>query len=152
MLGEEKYAALAQKVELFHGLSTSDIAKIVSHSMTIRIGEGETIFYKGTTGNQLYVVLSGQVAILDGKERIATLSLGDMFGEMALVNEEPRSATAVAIEPCHLFMLNETTFHKLLTKHVSVQLLLNIIKTLSHRLRISNEKLKQFQASTLPPA
>lgn len=134
-------ATLAQKVELFHGLTVEDVAKIFAKGMTIRVLQGETVFYKGTVGSQMYVVLGGQVAVRDGESTLAVLKTGDMFGEMALINNEPRSATVVALEDSHLFVLSETTFQTLLTKRVAIRILLNIVRTLSHRLRDANVRL-----------
>lgn len=140
-----QYEMLAQKVALFHGLKSSDIAAIFSRGMTVRVLKGETVFYKDTVGSQMFVVLGGQVTVNDGKKRIATLSPGAMFGEMALLNEEPRSATVTASEDSLLFVLSETTFQRLLTKRVAVRILLNIIRTLSNRLRESNAKISRMQ-------
>ena len=53
-----------------------------------------------------------------------------------------RSASAVALQDSHLFVLDETTFHKLLTKHVSIRILLNVIGTLCRRLRDANARLR----------
>ncbi len=142
------YAALARNVALFQGLSAEDVAKIIARGMTIRVQKGETIFYKDTTGSQMYVVLGGKVVVSDGKKCIATLTTGATFGEMALINNEPRSATVAAAEDSFLFVLSETTFQRLLTKRVAIQILLNIVRTLSHRLREANAKLP---AGTAPP-
>jgi CRP-like cAMP-binding protein len=60
---------------------------------------------------------------------------------MALVNQEPRSASVVAMEDSYLFILSETVFQKLMTKRVSIQILMNIVNTLSSRLRDTNAKL-----------
>ncbi len=132
--------ALARQIELFRGLTPEDISKIIARGMTVRVLKGETVFYKGTIGSQMYVVLAGTVAVRDGVKDIATLSTGDTFGEMALINSEPRSATVVAVEDSLLFVLSESTFQQLLTKRVSIQILLNIVRTLSHRLRDANVK------------
>lgn len=136
-----KVDALIQRVELFKGLNREDVVKIFSKGMTARALKGEVIFYKGTTGGQMYVVLGGKIGVFSGEQCIATLGVGDMFGEMALVNHEPRSATVKAIEDSHLFVLTETTFQTLLTKRVAVQILLNIVHTLSKRLRDTNARL-----------
>jgi CRP-like cAMP-binding protein len=83
----------------------------------------------------MYIVLGGTVGVYKGEKCIAELHTGDMFGEMALVNKEPRTATVKAIEASHLFELSESTFQYLLTKRVAVQLLLNIVHTMSQRLK-----------------
>lgn len=133
-------AMLARKVDLFAGLTPDDVSKIFARGMTIRVLKGETIFYKGTIGSQMYAVLTGTVAVRDGEKDLATLTTGDTFGEMALINSEPRSATVVAAEDSLLFVLSETTFQHLLTKRAAIQILLNIVRTLSHRLRDANVK------------
>ena len=137
----DKYQKIVDRVELFNGLNAHDVEKIFHKGLTIRVAKGETVFFKDTVGNQMYIILGGKIGVFDGSKRLATLSTGDMFGEMALVNEEPRSASALAMEDSHMFVLNESTFQKLMTKRVSVHMLLNIIKTLSHRLQKSNKKL-----------
>lgn len=130
-----------EKVELFKGLTPDEVIKIVSSGMTMQCMQNEVIFYTGTVGSQMYVVLGGKVGVYGDKDQlIATLSTGDMFGEMALVSKEPRSATVRALETSKLFVLTESAFDKLLTKRVAIRLLLNIIHTLSHRLKESNAK------------
>ena len=132
------YAMLAQKVELFHGLSVDDIARIFARGMTMRYAEGETVLVKGAEGNTLYVVLNGSVGVMDGPNLLATLPVGELFGEMALLTNEPRTATVVAGEDCHLFVMNEDSIEQLLTKRIAVRILLNIVRILSHRLRDAN--------------
>jgi len=138
---KEEIASLARRVALFQGLTVDDIAKIFAKGMTIRAQKGETIFFKGTTGSQMYVVLAGKVVVYDGERCIAELTTGDTFGEMALIDSEPRSATVVAAEDSHLFVLSETTFQRLMTKRAAIRILLNIVRTLSHRLREANVRL-----------
>ena len=144
MASTEKYDKLAKRVDLFLGLSPEDTRKIFARGMTMRVAKGETVSRKGTVGNQMFVVLGGKVSVFDGRKHLADLRTGDMFGEMALVSNEPRSATAVAAEDANLYVLNETFFDKLMTKRVAVRILLNIIATLSRRLRKANAKLAQF--------
>ncbi len=135
-----KIDEMLRRVEFFKGLSHEEVAKIFSHGLTTRVPKGEVIFQKGATGNQMYVVLVGKVGVVEGKKVIATLTTGDMFGEMALVTNEPRSATIVALENSHLFVLSESTFERLMTKRVAIRLLLNIVRTLSRRIKDANLK------------
>ena len=135
--------AIIRSVPFFKGLSESDVAKIFSKGMTVRVSKGEVLFYKNTEGNQMYVVLAGKLGVFSGESCIATLSTGDMCGEMALVSHAPRSATIKALEDSLLFVLSETTLDRLLTKRVAVQLLLNIISTLSQRLRDANARISR---------
>lgn len=138
----EKVDALIKAVPLFTGLTREEVIKIFSKGMTMRCTKGETIFYKGNIGNQMFVMLGGKVGIYDGEKLLASMRVGDMFGEMALVNQEPRSATARALEDTKLFVLSQEVFERLMTKRAAIQILLNIVRTLSTRLKVSNEQLK----------
>ena len=142
---DPRFKLLAEKVDLFHGLSPADVQKIFARGMTVRVDKGETIFYKDTTGNQMYVVLGGEVGVFDGPKCLATLKVGDTFGEMSLLNNEPRNATVVALEVSNLFVLSEQVFQKLLTKRVAVQILLNVAKTMSKRLRDTNIIVREME-------
>ncbi len=135
----EKYI---EKVELFQGLNPEDVAKIMTKGMTTRCVKGEVVFYEGTVGGQMYVVLGGKLGVFDKDQHLlASLHTGDTFGEMALVNKEPRSATVAALEDSRLFVLSESTFERLMTKRVAIRILFNIISTLSHRLKEANARL-----------
>jgi len=137
----EKVDKLIERVDLFHGLTREELVKIFAKGMTMRVSKGETIFHKGTVGSQMYVVLGGSVGVFDGNKQLAALHTGDMFGEMALVNREPRSASVIALEEAKVFVLSENTFQQLMTKRVAIQILLNIVRTLSGRLKALNARL-----------
>ena len=143
-----KYEELTKRVPLFRGLSPEEVAKIFAKGLTMDVEKDNVIFYQGTTGNQMYVVLGGSVGLFDGKKHLTTLHTGDLFGEMALINNEPRSASAVAAENCRLFVLTETLFQRLMTKRVAIGILLNIIGTMSGRIRDMNAKLAQVKAES----
>lgn len=130
-----------ERVDLFRGLTPEEVTKIMSKGMTMRCVKGETVFYKGTVGSQMYVVLGGKLGVYDDENLLASLKTGDMFGEMALVNKEPRSATVKAMEDSRLFVLSESTFERLMSKRVAIRILLNIISTMSKRLKDANIRL-----------
>lgn len=136
--------SLVSRVELFHGLTPDDVERIFRHGMTMLFKKGNVIFYRDTIGNQMYVVLGGKVGVYsDGDKCIAELTTGDMFGEMALVTHDKRSATVRGTEDGYLFVLSESTFHHLLTKKAAIQLLLNMVRTLSRRLKEANARTGQ---------
>jgi len=137
---EEKYASLAHRLDLFRGLSARDIETVFSKGSTLRFHMGETVFEKGAPGNLLYVILQGRAGVYDGDRLLAYLETGEIFGEMALVTREPRSATVVATTPAILFAITDFAFQNLLTKRVAVQLLLNMLRSLSRRIRGLNER------------
>jgi len=135
----DTYAVLARRLDLFKGMNPADVAKIFARGMTTEFEAGTVIFEKGDKGDELYVILSGQVEIYDGAILFATLSKGDMFGEMALVSNEPRSASARTIEMTSMLVLSNDAIHNVLSKEAAIQILENIIVTLSQRLRTANQ-------------
>ncbi len=134
----DTYAMLARRMELFHGLTPEDVARIFSRGSTREYDDGEHIFEKGQPGAEMFVILGGEVRIFDGPQEIALLTRGDMFGEMALVSNESRSASAAATCTTSLLVLSLDDLKKDLPREVSLQLLVNIIITLSERLRRAN--------------
>ncbi len=77
---------------------------------TVSFSTGEVIFHEGDPGEVMYLVKEGQVAIKTGETTLTTLDQGDLFGEMALISRDPRSATAVAKTDCKLLPVDEEKF------------------------------------------
>ena len=143
----DKYGELAKRVPLFNGLEAEDVAKIFSKGMTMEVEKGNMLFYQGTTGNQMYVVLGGRIDLVDGKKHLTSMRTGDLFGEMAVILNEPRSASAVAGETSRVFVLSESVFEKLMTKRAAIRILLNIIGVMARRIRDMNAKLAETRSA-----
>ncbi len=141
----DTYEILTRRVALFTGLEPEFVATIFASGMTKEVEAGTAIFQKGDAGKELYAIMSGKVSISDGEKEIAVLEAGSMLGEMALLSDEPRSASATASETTSLFVLTDETFQKLLTKKVGVRIMLNMLATLSDRLRAANEKIAALE-------
>lgn len=107
-------------VPLFAGLDADGLTSLVRGMRIRRFRRGETVFHLGDPGDALFVVMSGSIKITlpadTGEEAIlATLRPGDFFGELALLDGAPRSATAVAIEPTETYILARDRFRELIT-------------------------------------
>lgn len=139
----DTYAVLARRMDLFHGLAAGDVAKIFAKGVTREFEAGETIFRKGDAGSELYVVLSGKVEIRDNGCALAILEKGDMFGEMALSGHQTRSASALAAETTSALVLSNNIIHNVLGKDAAIQILENIVMTLSARVRAANQRMTQ---------
>jgi CRP/FNR family cyclic AMP-dependent transcriptional regulator len=98
-------------------------------------GPGEVIFAEGDKGEHMYVVRSGNVEIERNGEVIETLSGGGIFGEMALIDGSPRSATARAKTACELAPISEKSF--LFLVHETQFFAIAVMRTLAERLRRS---------------
>jgi len=103
----------------------------------------EPIVVDGSLGDALFLILSGQVAVHRGPQTFATLSGGEFFGEMSLVEPAPRSATVTAMAATFLFRLPHDALRQLITDDANAAsvLLVQIVKTLSERLRRANQML-----------
>jgi CRP-like cAMP-binding protein len=99
--------------------------------------QGDTIFKEGDAAEELYVIKSGKVGIRLGNRILDTLDINDIFGEMALIDGSPRSATAIADSDVSLVPVSEKQFLFLVgqTPHFA----LNVMRVLAKRLRTSNK-------------
>jgi CRP/FNR family cyclic AMP-dependent transcriptional regulator len=106
-------------VPLFAGLDEEGLSSVVRGMRVRRFRRAETVFHVGDPGDALFIVMSGSIKITlpadTGDEAIlATLRPGDFFGELALLDGAPRSATAVAIEPTETYILARERFRELI--------------------------------------
>ena len=136
------------KVALFKGL-TRPALEIISRITTEEShGLGTKIFEHGSPGDKLYIMLEGKVRISRevpgmGEEALAILSSGAVFGEMALIDSEPRSADARVHERVRLLVISRDAFEDLLFLHkdLAYEVLWSIVRMLTQRLRETNDKL-----------
>lgn len=145
MASQDKYAKYAEKIRIFNGLSAEEVEYILHCGKIIHFYEGQTVFHEGMLGSNLFIVLGGKINIYSKKRVIAKCVVGDAFGEMAVLNNKPRSATAAAQEDVKLFTLDEREINQILDKSVAVKLLLNIIHVLSERLEVANSWVAQLR-------
>jgi CRP-like cAMP-binding protein len=135
-------------VDIFSRLTPEGLALIAEVSTEEQHDAGTVIFRQGDPGDKLYLILSGRVRISRevpgmGEEALAILKEGDVFGEMALLDEAPRSADARVHERCKLLSIPKNGFEDLLFLHkdLAYEVLWNVIRTLIRRLRETNDKL-----------
>lgn len=103
-------AHMLRKVEFFTPLTVGQLERVLPTVMLHSYGKGETVFSQGQKGDAFYIVYQGSVDIrlrqwLVLSKKIATLKAGDFLGEIALISNEPRTATVVCAEPALLFTL-----------------------------------------------
>jgi CRP/FNR family transcriptional regulator, cyclic AMP receptor protein len=106
---------------------------------TRRVRAGGVIFREGEQADELFVIKSGYVRIQVGNRTMADLTADDIFGEMALIDSEPRSATAVAITDVELVPISERQF-LFLASHTPY-FALKVMRVLAQRLRVTNKAL-----------
>ena len=129
---------MLERVPLFAGLPTQELGELTSRLRPRRYGRGETLCLEGDPGTSLYIIDKGRVKLgltsAEGREIILDLlGPGDVFGELALLDGEPRSANAVAVESSDVLLLARDDFLRFVEQHPQVALVL--LSTLSHWLR-----------------
>jgi CRP/FNR family transcriptional regulator, cyclic AMP receptor protein len=138
----EAVKSLAANVPLFSGLSTSDLTALCGMMIRKQFSAGEVIVHEEEEqGQTFFVINSGIVHVtvrtLEGKNAVlATLRRGDFFGEMALLDGEPRSASVCAAEKCDLFLLYRRMFLEILERFPKIAV--HLLTEMSKRLRRAN--------------
>lgn len=136
------------KIHLFEGIAPAGLREIAAIAAEENYRLGEVIFKEGDGGGALYLILEGKVRISRevsgmGEEALAVLKEGDAFGEMALIDDFPRSADARVHERCRLLVISKEGLEDLLflNRNLAYEILWNFVKILSARLRETNDKM-----------
>lgn len=129
--------------KLFDGLSPTDLELLVSSAELRKYSTDQVIFEEGDAGDGMYVVQNGMVQISapisqGERKRLARLGVGDYFGEMAIIDNEPRSASATAEEDTLVYYLPRESVLKLLER--SPLLAVRLVREFSHRMREFNKQ------------
>ena len=147
-----KHSIILKQVPLFDELKKSELREFqrIIHQRCYK--NDEVIFYEGEPGLGMYVIESGVIKIYKDydskmKEELATLDSGDFFGEMALLDESPRSATAVAIEETKLLGLFRPDLFNLLERkpRLGNKILFKLAQMIAERLRLNNDELQDLK-------
>jgi serine/threonine protein phosphatase PrpC len=135
-----------RKIALFEQLSNQQLGQVADHMRVIEAAVGQVIFREGDPGQAMYMVLHGSIEIRANGTLVATVEEGGIFGEMALIDDSPRSATAEVSASCELACLGREEFQAIL--HHDCDLAVPILWSL---LQITNERLRRTtQAAVMP--
>lgn len=138
---------LLRKVPLLAALPEAQLIDLASYLKERRFRRGEYVIYEGDEGNELFIIIEGLVKITklneDGREKIlTTLGEGEFFGELALVDGAPRSATVQTKSACIMYSLARNEFMNLLKQ--APEVCLSIITVLARRLREANIQIEDM--------
>jgi CRP-like cAMP-binding protein len=136
---------LLKRIDIFAGLSVSELSAIASVTEEIDYLPGVQVIREGDTGDALYLIISGKVAVVkrleDGTEmELDQIASGDYFGEMALFEDSKRSASIVTLEGTRLLFLHKQDFNDMVREYP--QIALAICNALSERIRKLHQKMK----------
>jgi len=132
---------LLERVPLFAGLSRRQLGKLLVKFFEKHYEAGEIVFPEGAAGKALFIILDGRISIVrawrGGEQPLAVLGPGAHFGELALIDDLPRSATARADEPSILLILYKSHFDELIEGHsaIAIHVMNNLLKALAGYVR-----------------
>lgn len=128
-------------VSLFAGLNDIELSSLEQSSKLRSYKQNEIVINEGDNGNSLYIILEGAAQVFieqDGtKKFLACLEKGDYFGEISLIDNEPRSVTVITTKKTHVIKITRASFRKVLNRHRN--LVLYLIKHLTKTVRTLNK-------------
>jgi CRP/FNR family cyclic AMP-dependent transcriptional regulator len=133
MLSTVEKVLILKTVPMFSQTPDNVLADVANLLEQVDVSENETIFREGELGDNMYVILDGKVRVHNDESLVNYLGKREVFGEMALLDPEPRSASVTASEATRLFRLNQGSFYKLMQERPEVAM--GIIHILTARLR-----------------
>ena len=150
---QKKIIEFLQKVPLFNNLTEEEMLQISSICQERNFKKGHIIFYEDDIGTSFYLIAEGQVKIVmlspEGREHIlGVLQTHDFFGEMALLENEPRSATAIALSDAQVFIITREDFVHQLTHYPYTAL--RMLITMSRRLRKADRHVESLAFLSAP--
>lgn len=144
---------ILKKVALFDGMTSAQLRKLAAALTEVKHPISAHIFREGDPGTSMFIIADGKVRISKmvpgiGEEALAILEKGQYFGEMSLIEEGPRSADAIAHSSCTLYELSRDKLDQVMftDKELASVLLWTFVRTLSARLRETNDKIRAFFA------
>jgi CRP-like cAMP-binding protein len=154
------FVELASRTELFSGIDLGELEQLSRCIEPVAARPGQVLFREGDRPDGLYVIESGRIRIAKGQgdrpgtyaRFLATLEPGEVFGEMALVLDAPRSATALADSDCALHRLSRSAFDELMGRrdHVAFQILRSLAAMACRRLERTCEGLVDLRQRVTP--
>ncbi len=138
---EERLAKMIAKVSLFSNLSQKQLKSIAKSGTERGFDSGHVIIKEGEKGVGFYLILDGKVEVRKKGKILSTLSAGEFFGEMGLIDDQPRSADVVAVSSTTTFCLSPWSFAGAVTGNPEIAL--KMMRVLINRLRTSSKALTE---------
>jgi len=125
--------AFLQHVSLFAGMTPHELLQVTAILKETRYPADTTVIQERDAGDCMFIVADGEVSVHRGNVEIRKLRSKDFFGEMSLLDREPRSASVTTISNCLLLRLDQQDFWKLLIEHNTLSI--SMVRVLTQRLR-----------------
>ncbi len=144
MLSTVEKVLILKRVGIFAATPDETLSEVAALLGEVPLSAGQTIFEKGDLGDCMYIIVDGEVRVHDGQRTLNHLHAGDVFGEMALLDAEPRVASITAVVDTQLLRLDQEPFYELLEDRSEVAR--GIIRVLSRHLRARVQDLNELRS------
>jgi CRP/FNR family transcriptional regulator, cyclic AMP receptor protein len=125
-----------KSIDLFSEISQEDLQAVASQLEVLEYQKNDIIIHQGDVGTSMYIVIHGEVDVDVNGKIVATLGEKNVFGELAALDPEPRSATVIATKETLIFKINSTVIYNLISEYSNAAR--GIIRVLCQRIRESN--------------
>jgi CRP/FNR family cyclic AMP-dependent transcriptional regulator len=144
-MAHDENKAFLRRVPLFAGLNETQLETLAAGSARRSYPKGRTIVAEGETSQSMFILLAGRAKVQrsdsEGKEVIlAVIGAGEFFGEMSLIDDAPRSASVITIEPCEFMSVSKEAFKSMLLQSSDVAMA--VMRGLVRRLREADRKIE----------
>jgi CRP/FNR family transcriptional regulator, cyclic AMP receptor protein len=110
-----------KRVPLFEDLSRKELTELARHTDDLEVSPGKVLTKEGETGQEFFVIVEGEIEVTSKGKRVALRGGGEFVGEIALLEDTPRTATVTAKTPVRLFVLTRQDFRSLVDENRSVE-------------------------------
>lgn len=143
-IAADERIAILKQIPIFSHLNYNELVKVLGLTQIDKFAQGAELISEGQSGEEMYVVLSGDTEILKGGDVLTTLPAGVHLGEMAMVDSAPRSATARAKNDLNVLTMKRSEFFSIVRSEpvIATKLLWSLVQVLSGRLRETNDALQ----------
>jgi CRP-like cAMP-binding protein len=155
---EQALIRLLQQMPIFGAVNEDALRFIVGEAPVVEVRQGDLFFHEGDRADSMFVLETGRVSIFrriyDQELFLRELGAGDCFGELALMDLLPRSASVRALEDCRALQLSSATLLTLYRRHPEqfTLIYMNIGREIARRLRVADERLFQARAKAIAQA
>jgi CRP-like cAMP-binding protein len=121
-----------KRAPLFEDLSRKQLVELARVAEDVDFGAGKVLCRQGERGNEFFVIMEGEAEVTQNGKRVATCRAGDFFGEIALIEQVPRTATVTAKTPIRFFVITSQSFFRLLDEQPAIER--KVLRSLARRL------------------
>jgi CRP/FNR family cyclic AMP-dependent transcriptional regulator len=132
LFGEDAKVKALGTAPLFEGLSYKELQELAKLADELQVDAGRVLTRQGETGREFFVLMDGEVDIERGGQSLGTRGAGDFIGEIAILEDVPRTATVTAKTPLKFFVLTAQSFRSVVDRHPDVER--KVLRALARRL------------------